>query len=251
MKCIVLAAGYATRLYPLTKTTPKPLLKLAGKPILDYLIDNLLKVDELSEIVVVSNHKHIKNYQEWVKTAPNNKKISILDDGSTDNETRRGAVNDIIFALDEIKIDEDILVIAGDNVPTFSFCDFCNYAKEKQASSIMYEVCDDIEVLKRCGNAKLDENELVTYMVEKPENPPSNNVALPFYYYMKKDLQLIRQAQKEGCGTDAPGSLPAYLCEVTKIYAMKMPSETYDVADLESYKVISKIFEENNPFNLK
>ena len=135
MKCLILAAGYATRLYPLTENFPKPLLKVGEKTILDWLIDDIDKSGEVDEYVVISNHKFAEIFSEWAKEK--DKKITVVDDGTSTNETRLGAVRDIQFAIDKLNIDSDMLVIAGDNVLDFSLTKFISYTKEKGTSCIM------------------------------------------------------------------------------------------------------------------
>ena len=140
MKCLILAAGYATRLYPLTENFPKPLLMVGEKTILDWLIDDIDASEEIDEYVVISNHKYAHCFYEWAKDK--NVEITIVDDGTVSNETRLGAVRDIEFAINKLALDSDMLVIAGDNVLDFSLTEFVSYAKEKNASCIMRRSCD-------------------------------------------------------------------------------------------------------------
>ena len=147
MKCLVLAAGYATRLYPLTENFPKPLLKVGDKTILDWLVDDIDASGEIDEYVVISNHKYARHFEDWAKTKQ--QKILIADDGTETNETRLGAVRDILFAIEKYNLDDDMLVIAGDNVLDFSLTRFVAYAKEKNASAIMsYYEADEKNLLK-------------------------------------------------------------------------------------------------------
>ena len=135
MKCLILAAGYATRLYPLTENFPKPLLKVREKTILDWLVDDIDGAGLVDEYVVISNHKFAHHFEDWAKTKT--QKITVVDDNTSSNETRLGAVKDIQFAIDTLSIDDDMLVIAGDNVLDFSLTKFVSYAKEKSTSCIM------------------------------------------------------------------------------------------------------------------
>ena len=155
MKCLILAAGYATRLYPLTENYPKPLLKVQDKAILDWLIDDIDDAGLVDEYVVISNHKFAHHFVDWAKTKT--QKITVVDDGTESNETRLGAVKDIQFAIDKLGLDDDMLVIAGDNVLDFSLTKFVRYAKEKQTSCIMrYYEPDDKRLLK-CGVVTIDD----------------------------------------------------------------------------------------------
>ena len=149
MKCLILAAGYATRLYPLTENFPKPLLTVGEKTILDWLVDDIDTAGEVDEYVVISNHKYACHFDAWAKTK--SQKITVVDDGTDTNETRLGAVKDIEFAIEKLGLDDDMLVIAGDNVLDFSLTKFVSYAKEKNTSCIMrYYEPDDKKLLK-CG----------------------------------------------------------------------------------------------------
>lgn len=240
MKCLVLAAGYATRLYPLTKNFPKPLLEIGGKAIVDWLIDDIDKSGAVSEFIVISNHKYARHFEEWAKTKPY--KITIVDNGTKTNEARLGAVKDIQFAIDKLGIDDDMLVIAGDNVLDFSFDKFISYCLNKKTSCVMryYEPSEDR--LKSCGVLSFDENDLVTDMVEKPLIPPTNWCCPPFYYYKKADARLVKKGIEAGCGTDAPGSYIAWLCKQAQVHAMEMPGKRYDIGDVESYKQVQKSY---------
>ena len=240
MKCLILAAGYATRLYPLTENFPKPLLTVGDKTILDWLIDDIDESGEIDEYVVISNHKFAHHFDKWA--SEKSYKITIVDDGTSTNETRLGAVCDIQFAIDRLNIDSDMLVIAGDNVLDFSLTKFIDYAKSKQTSCIMRYCEDKTEKLKKCGVVSIDQNDLVTDMEEKPQTPKSNWCCPPFYYYTKEDSRLIKQGIVCGCGTDAPGSYVAWLCQQTKVHAMEMPGSRYDIGNLESYETVKKTY---------
>lgn len=227
LKCIILCAGFATRLYPLTENFPKPLLKVGEKTILDWLIDDIDSCNEIDSYAVVSNHKFYQHFVEWKSTGKQN--IVILDDGTESNETRLGAVCDIKFAVDKLNIDEDVLVIAGDNVLDFSLTCFIAYAKEKNASCIMRYCEQDAERLSKSAVVTTDENDRITKMIEKPVDPESHWCCPPFYYYTKDDLKLISRGISEGCGTDSPGFYAAWVSSVTEMYAMKMPGKRYDI----------------------
>lgn len=240
MKCLFLAAGYATRLYPLTENFPKPLLKVGDKTILDHLIDDLDKSGMIDEYAVISNHKFAHHFGQWVKTKP--MKIEVVDDGTSTNETRLGAVRDIEFAIEKLGYDDDMLVIAGDNVLDFSLCEFVNYIKEKKTSCIMRYFEAETKKLSKSGVVEIDENDLVLNMQEKPAEPTSNWCTPPFYFYTKDDAKKIARAIEEGCGVDAPGSFISWLCKNSEVHAMKMPGNRYDVGNLESYNRINEQF---------
>lgn len=240
MKCIILAAGYATRLYPLTENMPKPLLEINGKTILDWLIDDIETSGEVSEYIVISNHKFADNFKDWAKEK--DCKITVVDDGTMTNETRLGAVKDIQFAIEKLNIEDDALVIAGDNVLDFSLTKFIDYAKVKNASCVLRYYEERKEKLQKSGVMKIDENERITEMVEKPKEPQSSWCCPPFYFYTKKDLGYIEEGIRSGCGTDAPGSYVAWLSGKTDVYAMEMPGRRYDIGNLESYEEVQRTY---------
>ena len=236
MTCIILAAGYATRMYPLTLNYPKPLLEVGGKKIIDWLIEDLEK-SGVKRAVVVSNHKFISQFQAWAEGREN---IIVLDDGSEDNDHRLGAVKDIEFAIEEANIDDDIVVLAGDNVLNFSLSSFIEYGREKKTSCIMRHEEKDENKLRKTGVIEIDEDELVLNMEEKPKEPKSNWAVPPFYYYTKEDKDLIKEGIASGCGTDAPGSFVSWLVKTRPVHAYRMIGERFDVGSIEGYEKIKK-----------
>ena len=242
MKAIILAAGYATRLYPLTKDRPKALLPIAGKPILDYIVDEIETIDEADSLVIVSNDKFYNNFVEWKKGRKSRLDITVLNDNTTDDTNKLGAVGDINYAIDSLKIDEDILVMAGDNIFTFRLKEFADYYKEKNADTILAKRIDNINDLKRMGNAVLDENGRVIDMVEKPENPPSDTAVYAVYMYKKETVPMIKQYLKEGGNPDAPGFFPSWLHKKKDVYAYIFNGDCYDIGTPESYKEVNEIF---------
>ncbi len=229
MKAIILAAGYATRLYPLTENFPKPLLEVGGKPILDWLVSDLAPVAD--EFIVVTNHKFAEIFKDWA--AGHEEKIVVIDDGTETNETRLGAVKDIQLAAKGI--DEDVFVLAGDNVLDFSLQKFVRYAHSKQTSCIMRYFEPDTAKLVKCGIVEVDSDDRILGMEEKPAQPKSNWCCPPFYFYTKADARLVPAGIAAGCGTDAPGSYIAWLCTQVPVYAMEMPGRRYDIGNLDSY----------------
>ena len=236
MKCLILAAGYATRLYPLTENFPKPLLTVGDKTILDWLIDDIDTANLVDEYIVISNHKFAKHFEAWAKTKQ--QKVTVVDDGTSTNETRLGAVKDIRFAIEKLNLDDDMLVIAGDNVLDFSLTKFMEYAGQKKTSCIMrYYEPEDKKLLKS-GVVTIDENDKILDMTEKSSTPATHWCCPPFYYYTKEDAKLVQRGIDSGCGTDAPGSYAAWLCTQTTVHAMEMPGKRYDIGNLESYEKV-------------
>lgn len=242
MISVILAAGYATRMYPLTLSQPKPLLPIGSSTILTRLMEDVDSIGVIERHVVISNHRFIGQFEQWAKDANLKKPVTVLDDGSTENDNRLGAVRDIQFAIDQLKLDDDLLVAAGDNVLDFSLKSFVKHFARWQATAVMCYREERIEVLKRCGVIVPDKEFRVLSMVEKPAEPPSEWAVPPFYLYARRDLSEIARGISEGCGTDAPGSLIAWLCHERPVYAMPMPGRRYDVGDLEGYEKLKEQF---------
>ena len=238
MKCLILAAGYATRLYPLTENFPKPLLKVGDKTILDWLIDDIDQAGCVDEYVVISNHKFASIFEDWAK----GKRVTVLDDGTSSNETRLGAVRDIQFAIDELKLDDDLLVIAGDNLLDFSLVKFIEYAQEKGTTCVMRYYEPAIEKLRKTGVATVNDEGLILSMVEKPAEPQSHWCCPPFYFYRREDVPLVKVGIDSGCGVDAPGSFIAWLATQTPVYAWEMPGKRYDIGNLASYEEVQNTY---------
>ena len=238
MKCLILAAGYATRLYPLTENFPKPLLKVGEKTILDWLLNDIDTLGAVDEYIVISNHKFAHHFEEWA--AAHTLPITVVDDGTSTNETRLGAVCDMQFAIDKLNLDDDLLVIAGDNVLDFSLTHFIRYADEKKTSCTMRYREDDVKRLRKSGISEIGEDDVLLSLEEKPENPKSHWCTPPFYFYTREDARRIKEAIADGCGTDAPGSLVAWMCRHTTLHSMEMPGSRYDIGNLESYEAVQK-----------
>ena len=236
MKCLILAAGYATRLYPLTQNFPKPLLKVGDKTILDWLVDDIDGSGKVDEYVVISNHKFAHHFEDWAKTKA--QKITVVDDGTDTNETRLGAVKDIQFAIKKLNLDDDMLVIAGDNVLDFSLTKFVDYAVAKNTACIMRYYEPETKKLLKSGVVTIDESDKVLCMTEKSPTPATNWCCPPFYYYTRDDAKLVQKGIDSGCGTDAPGSYIAWLCTQSPVHAMEMPGSRYDIGNLESYEQV-------------
>lgn len=241
MKCLILAAGYATRLYPLTENFPKPLLKVGDKTILDWLVDDIAAAGTVNEFVVISNHKFAPHFCDWAAGKTEN--IAVVDDGTDSNETRLGAVRDIQFAIDTLRLDDDLLVIAGDNVLDFSLTKFIAYATEKGTSAVMRYYEPSEQKLHKCGVVEVDAADRIVGMEEKPAEPKSHWCTPPFYFYTKADAKLVKAGIESGCGVDAPGSFIAWLCTKTAVHAMEMPGKRYDIGNLESYEQVQKTYQ--------
>ena len=235
MKNIVVAAGYATRLGELTKNFPKPLLEIGENTILGRMLDDIDQIDDVDEHIIITNHKFAHIFEEWAKNLHYTNPITIVDYGTETNETRLGAVCDLLFAMDKLQIDDDLLVVAADNLLFFSFSEFVDFAKQKETSCIMCHEQPSIEKLQRTGVVELDPDMRVLGMEEKPQVPKSHWAVPPFYIYLKKDLDLVRHSVENGCGKDAPGNLAHYMVEHTTMHAWPMSGGRFDIGSLDTY----------------
>ena len=233
MKNIVIAAGYATRLGELTKNYPKPLLKIGENTILGRMLDDIDQIPDIDEHIIVTNHKFADVFRKWAKDRVG-KPITIIDDGTETNETRLGAVCDLLLAIND-GIDDDLLVVAADNLLFFSFREFVDFAKEKGTSCIMCHEQPSKEKLQRTGVVEIDEHFRVLSMEEKPLEPKSHWAVPPFYIYKKEDLDLVRHSVENGCGKDAPGNLAHYMVEHTVMHAWPMSAGRFDIGSLDTY----------------
>lgn len=246
MKNIVIAAGYATRLGELTRNFPKPLLKVGGNTILGRMLDDIDRIDGIDEHVIITNHRFAGIFNDWAEGMKNviQKKITIVDDGTESNDTRLGAVCDLLFAMEELNIHDDLLVVAADNILEFSFQGFVDFARSKGTSCIVYHEQPSIDKLRRTGVVLLDGNNKVLDMEEKPQAPKSRWAVPPFYIYLEKDLDLVRHSVENGCGKDAPGNLAHYMVDHTTMHAWPMAGTgknlRFDIGSLDTYKEACK-----------
>ena len=267
---IIIAAGYATRLGELTKNFPKPLLEIGKTTILGRMLDDIDRIPQITEHVIVTNHKFAHIFEEWAAKQTYTKPIRIIDDGTETNETRLGAVCDLILAIKSLPNpseggamvpspleraegevlnslpqgggQEGALVVAADNILHFSFLEFVDFAYQKQTSCIMCHEQPSIEKLQRTGVVVLDENDKVVNMEEKPQQPKSHWAVPPFYIYMAKDIPLILDSINNGCGKDAPGNLAHYMVEHTEMHAWKMTAGRFDIGSLDTYEEAKRIY---------
>ncbi len=242
MKNIVIAAGYATRLGELTKNFPKPLLRIGESTILGRMLDDIDRIGDIDEHIIITNHRFAPAFEEWAAAQNYVKPVTIVDDGTSTNETRLGAVCDLLFAMEKLGLDDDLLVVAADNILMFSFQEFVDFAKEKDSSCIMCHEQPSIERLQRTGVVVLDSENKVLNMEEKPLVPKTHWAVPPFYIYLRKDLDLVRRSVENGCGKDAPGNLAHYMVENTVMHAWPMSAGRFDIGSLDSYYEAQKLF---------
>lgn len=242
MKNIVIAAGYATRLGELTRNFPKPLLQIGQSTILGRMLDDIDRIDDIDEHIIITNHRFAPIFEDWAAQQSYTKPVTIIDDGTSTNETRLGAVCDLLYAMDKLSIDDDMLVVAADNILLFSFQEFVDFAKSKGTSCIMCHEQPSLERLQRTGVVVLDEDSKVLNMEEKPQVPKSHWAVPPFYIYLRKDLDLVRGSVADGCGKDAPGNLAHYMVDNTVMHAWPMTAGRFDIGSLDSYEEAKRIY---------
>ncbi len=245
MKVIILAAGYATRLYPLTLTQPKPLLPVAGKPMIDYVLDNLAPIGGIDRIYVVTNAKFAGHFQRWAddyraKKAKLN--FTIVNDGSTDDTNKLGAIGDIHFVLTHEKVDDDLVVVAGDNLFNQKLEGFGKFCREKRAPvEGVYDV-KTVEEARKYGVVSVNSEGRMTHFVEKPAQPASTLIGIALYFYPRNTLPLIRQYIAEGNNPDQPGRLVQWLYPRTPVYTWPVPGIWYDIGSKETLEEANRIF---------
>ncbi|MBI2195369.1 MAG: nucleotidyltransferase family protein [Planctomycetes bacterium] len=245
MKCILLAAGYATRLYPLTKHTPKPLLPVAGRPVLDHILDQVETVPEVDAITVVTNAQFFEAFKAWLVRSARSRHIEILNDGTTTPGKRLGAIGDLALVIARARIDDDVLVLAGDNLFEFSLARFVGFFLEKGGTAaVTLRREDDPEKLRRSGVAVLDPQARITLFEEKPAQPRSPYLAPAFYLYGRGVLPLIPRYLEEKNNPDAPGHLVAWLHSRIPVYGFVFEEMRYDIGDLETYRDVDRIYSE-------
>lgn len=244
MKCLFLVAGYATRLFPLTENQPKALLEIGGKAILDYVLAQVNDIDEIDEIIVISNNKFFPHFSDWAASKNNSKPIIVLNDNTMDDATKLGAIGDIDFAIDNAGINDDLMILAGDNLFTFRLVDFYNFFVQMQKDCITVHRVDEKSELQRMGVAQLDDSGKVIGMEEKPKEPKSNTAVDPFYIYKKSTLPLIKKYLADGNNPDAPGNFPSWLYKQHDVLAHWIDGFSIDIGTVDNYKYVNENFDE-------
>lgn len=245
MKLIILGAGYATRLYPLTLHQPKPLLAVAGKPIIEHVLDNLAAVKGIDHVYVVTNAKFAGHFQEWADRygADRGKAdFTIINDQSTDDSNKLGAIGDLHLVLTRAGIDDDIIVVAGDNLFSHSLEGFGEFVREKGAPVLAVYDVGDLDEIRKYNAIDVDEGGRITFFEEKPARPKSTLTGIALYYYPKSALPLIRQYVAEGNNLDQPGRLVQWMYGRTPFYTWRVPGIWYDVGSKETLEEANRIF---------
>jgi len=245
MKAIILAAGYATRLYPLTKDKPKALLPVGGKPIIDYITDEIATIEEIDKLIVISNDLFFTKFSDWAKDKQSGypMEIIVVNDNTTNDLNKLGAIGDLSYTIKKLNIDDDIVVIAGDNLFTYKLKDSYNVFKDTYTDLILAQQIADVNELKRMAVGILDGDNVIVDMEEKPKNPKSDIAFFATYFYRKDTVKLIDKYLEEGNSPDAPGNFPAWLYTRKKVMAHLFDGECYDIGTFESYEEVQNLFQ--------
>jgi glucose-1-phosphate thymidylyltransferase len=245
MKVVILAAGYATRLYPLTLTQPKPLLPVAGQPMIDYVLDNLAPIGGLDRIYVVTNAKFAGHFQKWsdeYRAKKSKLDFTIVNDGSTDDSNKLGAIGDLHLVLTREKVDDDVIVVAGDNLFSEKLSDFGRHCREKNAPVLAVYDVGDLEQIKKYNSITLDSDGRITFFEEKPKYPTSTLTGIALYFYPKATIPKIKQYIAEGNNPDQPGRLIQWLYTREPVYTWKVPGLWFDIGSKETLEEANQIF---------
>ena len=245
MKVIVLAAGYATRLYPLTLTQPKPLLPVAGRPMIEYVLDNLAPIGGIDRIYVVTNAKFAGHFQQWsdqYRATRAQLNFTIVNDGSTDDSNKLGAIGDMHYVLKTQNVDDDLIVVAGDNLFSEKLGGFGHVCREKNAPVLALYDVGNLEEIKKYNSITLDGNGRITFFEEKPKNPTSTLTGIALYFYPRNTIPLIRQYIAEGHNPDQPGRLVQWLYPRTAVYTWRVPGLWFDIGSKETLEEAGQIF---------
>ncbi len=245
MKVLILAAGYATRLYPLTLNQPKPLLPVAGKPMIEYVLDNLAPIGNIDRVYVVTNAKFADHFQQWAdnyRATKSKLDFTIVNDKSTDDSNKLGAIGDLNLVVNSQNVDDDLIVVAGDNLFSQSLEQFGSVCRQKNAPVLgVYDV-GSLEAVKKYSSIEVTPNGQITSFVEKPKDPKSSLIGIALYFYPKATLPLIKQYIAEGNNPDQPGRLIQWLYPRTPVYTWTVPGLWFDIGSKETLEEANRIF---------
>ena len=245
MKAIILCAGYATRLYPLTKNFPKALLPIEeNKPIINYILEQFESIEAISDVYIVTNSKFYSFFTEWEKNFRQNfkKSIMIINNGTKEEEDRLGAIGDINFVINDKNIKQDTVIIAGDNFFDFYLKDVYNFFENNKKDTVCTMKVLEKEKLKSMGVAEINENGKITSLIEKPENPQTNDAVFAIYFYKKETINLFSKYLEEGNPRDAPGHFLSWLYKRKDVLAYSIKGNCYDIGTIKSYEQVRKIY---------
>jgi|SRR6185503_342225 len=246
MKIIILAAGYATRLYPLTLNQPKPLLDCAGKPMLEHVVDNLATIPYIDIAYIVTNAKFADHFQRWADNNGNDRHFcfEVVNDGTTDESNRLGAIGDLNLVLTKHDIKDDVIVVGGDNLFSDDLFDFGEFCLEKNAPVLAVYDVGNLEEIKKYNSIEINDQGQITFFEEKPAQPKSTLTGIALYYYPKSALPLIHQYIAEGNNPDQPGRLVQWMYPRVPFYTWKVPGLWFDVGSKETLEEANRVFSE-------
>lgn len=245
MKVLILAAGYATRLYPLTLTQPKPLLPVAGKPMVDYVLDNLASIPGIDRVIIVTNAKFAGHFQRWAdeyRTTKSQLDFTIVNDGSTDDTNKLGAIGDLNLVLEREQLDDDLIVVAGDNLFSQSLQEFGTFCRQNAQPVLGTFDVGSLDQAKKYGVVDVDAAGRITSFIEKPAQPASTLIGIALYYYPRAVLPLIKQYLAEGNNPDQPGRLIQWLYPRMPVLTWAVPGIWYDIGSKETLEEANRIF---------
>lgn len=245
MKLIILAAGYATRLYPLTLDRPKPLLEVGGKPMIEHVLGSIGSVPQIDRVYVVTNNKFAGHFERWAAgyaargaRAP----ITVINDGTTDDKNKLGAIGDLHLVLTREQLDDDVIVVAGDNLFDRSLEGFVEFCQKVNAPAVgVYDV-GDLDEIRKYNNIGTDDDGRITSFEEKPAEPVSTVTAIALYFYPNSSLPLIQQYIAEGNNPDQPGRLVQWMYSRTPFYTWRVPGTWYDIGSKETLAEADRVF---------
>ncbi len=240
MKAVILAGGYATRLYPLTRDRPKHLLEVDGRPLLELLLERL-PLGELDAVYVVTNAKFADRFREWAESYPAD--VIVLDDGTTSEEDRLGAIGDLQLVIESEGLDDDLIVAAGDSIFTERLDDFARFGRERDAAAIAVYDVGDLEAMKQLSSIGVDADSRLVTFEEKPEQPESTLAGIALYFYPRAIVPLVGEYLAEGNNPDQPGRLIGWLYERTPVYAWRVPGRWFDIGTPETLAEAERLFE--------
>ena len=243
MKAIILAAGYATRLYPLTRDRAKPLLPVGGRAMIDYIVEKVEAVEEIDTIYVVTNRKFYDDFVRWEGRLDCIKEVVVVNDGTSSDDDKLGAIGDIGFVIKEQDIDEELLIVGGDNLFDFNLRDLADFYKEKGNAVALYRM-ENLEDIKRYNEIRLDDEGRIISFIEKPSEPRSNLFAVCIYLFDREAVRLVQDYLQQRNNPDAPGFYIQWLHKKVPVYGFAFKGSWYDIGNLQTYREADKIYAE-------
>jgi len=245
MKVLILAAGYGTRLYPIIKDIPKPLLDVADKPIIEHVLDKIKSIEGLQEVLVVTNEKFYGHFTDWADNCDYVVPVKVINDGTTSPGDRLGSVGDIRYVLNNYGVEDDLLVIGGDNLFDYPLEESIEFARQKNSHVTigLYDI-GNIDNAKQFGVVAIDDNGKVVSFEEKPEEPKSSLIAMCYYYFPQETLVLVEDYIRQSQKTDKAGDYIRWLSEEKGVYGFTFEGKWYDIGNIEAYHEAEEKFRE-------